>query len=70
LIGGAEAIPITAPVARVHAEIGARLAGSGKAIGLHDLWIAATALTYGFGVATGNANDFGRIAGLRVLSPR
>ena len=70
LIDEAEAIPITTPVARVHAEIGARLADSGKAMGLHDLWIAATALTYGFGVATRHATDFGRVAGLRVLSPQ
>ncbi len=69
LIAGAEAIPITAPIARVHAETGARLVDSGEPIGLHDLWIAATALAYGFGVATRNTSDFGRVAGLRVLSP-
>jgi predicted nucleic acid-binding protein len=54
----------------VHAEIGAGLADSSEPIGLHDLWIAATALAYGFGVATRNSADFGRVQGLRVLSLR
>ena len=69
LLANAEAIPITAPVARVHAELWARLAAAGDLISLHDLWIAATALSYGFGVATLNRNDFDRVTGLRVLSP-
>ncbi len=64
-----EAIPITEGVARVHAEIWAELAERGIAIGGHDLWIAATAQTYGFGVATLNAREFERVPGLRVLTP-
>ncbi len=63
-------IPITEPVARVHAEVWASLASRGELVGLHDLWIGATALAYGLGVATGNAADFRRIPGLRVLAPR
>jgi predicted nucleic acid-binding protein len=69
VIAGTEAIPITEPVARLHAELGAQLADSGTPIGLHDLWIGATALVYGFGVATQNKSDFSRIPGLRILSP-
>ena len=67
LLGTLEPVPITEPVARVHAEIWAALASRGKVIGSHDLWIAATALAHGFGVATGNSRDFERVPGLRVL---
>jgi tRNA(fMet)-specific endonuclease VapC len=67
LLSSLEPVPITEPVARVHAEIWATLAARGKVIGSHDLWIAATALAHGFGVATGNARDFERVPGLRVL---
>jgi predicted nucleic acid-binding protein len=38
-------------------------------IGAHDLWIAATALAHGLTVATRNGGDFGRVHGIRVLSP-
>ena len=67
LLAGLTAIEITEPVARVHAQIWAQLSDKGELIGAHDLWIAATALAHGMGVATGNASDFGRIPGLRVL---
>lgn len=68
VLAGLHAIPITEPVARVHADIWADLAERGEPIGAHDLWIAATALAHGFGVATGNASHFDRVAGLRVLA--
>ena len=69
LLGQLEAVPITEQVARVHAEVWAQLAARGVVIGSHDLWIAATALAHGFGVATRNGRDFGRVPGLRVLAP-
>lgn len=69
VLGAFEALPVTEPIARMHAEIWARAAGRGELIGAHDLWIAATALTHGLGVATRNASDFGRVAGLRVVAP-
>ena len=68
ILGGLQAIPITEPLARVHADIWADLAERGEPIGAHDLWIAATALAHGLGVATGNASHFVRVAGLRVLA--
>ena len=68
ILAAFDAIPITEPVARIHAEIWARLAGRGSVIGNHDLWIAATALSHGFGVATRDARDFERVPGLRVLA--
>ena len=67
VLAGLQAIPITEPVARVHAEIWAQLAERGELIGAHDLWIAATALAHDLGVATRNTSDFERVPGLRVL---
>ncbi len=69
LLAGLRAVPITDTVARVHAELWAQLSAQGTPIGPHDLWIGATAVAHGLGVATGNAADFGRIPGLRVITP-
>lgn len=69
LLGGLQAIPITEPVARVHSGIWAELVQRGKVIGAHDLWIAATAVAHGLGLATRNAREFERVPGLRVLAP-
>lgn len=63
-----ELVPITAGIARVHAGIWARLEAVGEIIGMHDLWIAATALTHGLTVATTNRRDFERVSGLAVLA--
>ncbi|HEX7436998.1 MAG TPA: PIN domain-containing protein [Caldimonas sp.] len=68
VIGGIQAIPISETVARVHADLWADLAARGETIGAHDLWIAATAVTHGFGVATGDRTDFDRVPGLRVVA--
>jgi len=67
ILAAFDAIPVTERVARIHAEIWARLSSRGSVIGNHDLWIAATALSHGFGVATRNSRDFERVPGLRVL---
>lgn len=66
---GMRAIEITEQVARVHADVWAQLASNGQAMGAQDLWIAATALAHGMGLATGNADEFKRIPGLRVITP-
>lgn len=63
-----EPLPITAEIARIHADIWARLEAAGESVGMHDLWIAATALTHGLTVATTNARDFKRVPGLSVLA--
>jgi tRNA(fMet)-specific endonuclease VapC len=63
-----EVLPITIEVARVHASIWAQLEAAGEVIGMHDLWIAATALTHGLQVATTNAREFERVPGLSVLA--
>jgi tRNA(fMet)-specific endonuclease VapC len=69
VIAAFEPLPMTEAVARIHAEVWAGLSRRGETAGAHDLWIGATALAYGLGVATGNATDFKRIPGLRVLTP-
>lgn len=69
ILGSLDPVPITEAVARVHAEVWAELSRRGDVVGAHDLWIGATALAYGFGVATGDIGDFRRIPGLRVLTP-
>ncbi len=63
-----EPIPITTEVARIHAETWARLEAAGEIIGVHDLWIAATALAHGLRVATTNAREFQCVPGLSVLA--
>jgi len=68
LLAELRAIPINERVARVHAEVWAQLAARGQVIGSHDLWIAATALAHGLGIATGNADEFQRVPGLRVIA--
>lgn len=68
VLAGIEAIAITEPVARVHADVWAELSARGQAIGAHDLWIGATALAHGLGVATNNSTHFQRIDGLRVVT--
>jgi tRNA(fMet)-specific endonuclease VapC len=69
LLAGIEAIPIAEAVARMHAQIWADLAARGSLIGAHDMWIAATALAHGLGVATRNPAHFERVTGLRVVTP-
>jgi tRNA(fMet)-specific endonuclease VapC len=70
LLAAMRAIEITEPIARVHSEIWAQLTAKGELIGAHDLWIAATALAHGMGVATGNDTEFARVPGLRVIHAR
>jgi predicted nucleic acid-binding protein len=69
VLAGFDPIPITERVARIHADAWARLARRGEMVGAHDLWIAATALAHGLGVATADARDFARVPGLRVVAP-
>ena len=67
VLDAADPIPVTVPVARIHARIWATLAESGSVIGAHDLWIAATAIAHGLGLATRNVGEFTRVDGLRVV---
>ena len=69
LLGRFAPIPITEDVARVHARVWAELESTGSTIRGHDLWIAATALAHGLGVATLNGREFARVPGLRLVAP-
>jgi tRNA(fMet)-specific endonuclease VapC len=68
LVARFEPIPIVVEVARTHAETWAKLESAGEMIGVHDLWIAATALAHGLRLATRNAREFERVPGLSVLA--
>jgi predicted nucleic acid-binding protein len=67
LLASIEAVPITDAIARVHARIWAGLEQAGTPIPVHDLWIAATALSHGMAVVTANVRDFERVPGLEVI---
>lgn len=68
VLAGLPAIPTTSPVASVHSEVSAELAATGQAVGTHDLWIAATAITHGLTLVSGNEKDYRRVPGLTLLA--
>jgi tRNA(fMet)-specific endonuclease VapC len=68
LIESVEPVLITPQIARVHAEIWARLEVQGNMIGAHDLWIAATAIGHDMPLATTNRSEFERVPGLSVIA--
>jgi tRNA(fMet)-specific endonuclease VapC len=59
-------LPFDLSAARVHAEVGAALAASGKTVGSHDLMIAATALSAGQVVLTRDLRSFPHVPNLGV----
>ena len=61
-------LDVDLPTARAHAQIGAELSSKGTLIGPNDLWLAATCIAHGLGIATGNVREFERVPGLRVES--
>ncbi len=61
-----EVVPFDLRVARVHAMLAADLRTRGRAIGAHDLLIAATAVFLGYAVGTRDRRSFPRIPGLEI----
>ena len=59
--------PFDLVAARMHASLWANLAAKGTAIAPHDLIIAATAMAYGYRVATRDRRSFAKIPGLEVV---
>ncbi len=57
-------LDIDLSVARIHAQLWAQMESEGNMIGLHDSWIAATALAHGLTLVTANLDEFNRIPGL------
>ena len=60
-------LPFSAPEARTWARLFAQLRRSGTTVGARDLQIAATALTHGHSVMTGNVAEFDRIPELQLV---
>ena len=54
------------PIDRIYGEMRARLERAGTLIGVHDVLIAAHALTLDCTVVTDNEREFARVAGLRI----
>lgn len=63
-------IPIDLRVAREHSRLTASLISRGTRIGIHDSWIAATAVAYDHAIMTANHKEFHRIEGLTVIPTR
>lgn len=67
-------LPFDEAVARTYAELYAHFLQSNPRIqripNVHDLQIAATAITNGFAVLTNNIQDFGKVPGLKIETPR
>lgn len=57
-------LDIGSGIARRHAALWAELASKGDMIGIHDSWIAATALHHDLVVVTRNVREFHRVPGL------
>lgn len=66
ILGAIPVIPITLAIARIFGEIDARLSAAGRRIPTSDLLIAATALSRGDEIITGNMRHFDRVPGLAV----
>ena len=67
-------LPFEETVARTYAELYAHILQSNPRIqrlpNVHDLQIAATAITNGFAVLTKNVQDFKKVPGLKIETPR
>jgi predicted nucleic acid-binding protein len=61
-------LPFDVAAARVHAALSADLRTRGRAVGPHDLLIAATAIAVDYAVATRDVRSYPRIDGLEVVA--
>jgi predicted nucleic acid-binding protein len=62
-----EMLEITPETAWIYGGIYRELSKRGELIGTNDMWIAATALTHGLPIATGNVREFEKVDGLLVV---
>lgn len=67
ILAGITVLDFTTQVARVHAELHAKLIGQGQVIGADELIIAATARLHGMSLLTDNVAEFSRVPGLKVI---
>ena len=68
VLGNLAVLAFDLAVARTHSRLWAELTTAGNMIGLHDLMIAATAITNGLSVLTYNLREFSKVPGLDVRS--
>ncbi|MCB1231815.1 MAG: type II toxin-antitoxin system VapC family toxin [Verrucomicrobiae bacterium] len=61
-------LPWSSEISWQYGEIYRALSAKGQLIGANDMWIAATALVNDMGVVTNNADEFGRVPGLAVVT--
>ena len=66
LLAAIPVLPVTLATARVVGQIDAQLTAEGQRIPTSDLLIAATALSRGDAIVTGDARHFDRVTGLTV----
>ena len=66
ILSALEILPLKAPADQRYAEIRTHLESVGKTIGPNDLLIAAHCLAEDLVAVTANADEFGRVPGLRV----
>ena len=66
LLAAIPVLPVTLATARVVGQINAQLTAEGQRIPTSDLLIAATALSRGDAIVTGDARHFDRVTGLTV----
>lgn len=66
VITGFTILQIDVATARVHAQLWKDLQSKGIMIGIHDAWIAATCLSHGLSLISGNEREFGRVDGLNL----
>ena len=66
LLAAIPVLQVTLTIGRVVGQIDAQLSAAGQKIATSDLLIAATALSRGDAIVTGDARHFDRVAGLTV----
>lgn len=68
LLAHLSVVPFDLVVARVHARLWAQLAAKGRAVGAHDLLVAATAIATGASLWARDERSFRRIPGLSLAA--
>jgi predicted nucleic acid-binding protein len=61
-------VPYDHEIARTYARIAVQCKRAGRAMALHDAWIAACALRHGVPLVTHNAKDFEAVSGLKLIT--
>ena len=62
-----EMLEITSETAWIYGVVYRDLSARGELIGANDMWIAATALSHGLPIATGNVREFEKVSRLIVV---